>query len=364
MHVSDIIPCVRKMEIRADFEKILKLSRELETIRLHQKPADMVREEFCLTMEIEHSLQEGTFSFPAAEQTEKNKRILIRTQNYFSAKVHLQEEGLYFHCHDFVELLYVYRGHCRQYLENRECYMELQEGDLFLLNQNVIHGISQDEKDAVLIKIIIPVSFLQNVFIQKLDHKNAIYSFLLEAREAGADRYHYIHMHCVSEMVQELMLQMMWEFYARDKAYEEAEKNYLQLLFIMLTREKGSLEECTHPVAKHAQKIRQIISYLYEHSDTITLSELAHRYAYNPSYLSRMIRLNCGIPFQKLLCECRLDKAAELLLRSGDSVEKIAGLVGYDNPVPIYRGFQNKYHMSPSEFRKRCGVPLNHKKVK
>ena len=147
--------------MKEDFERVLEQSRELETIRLHQNPADMVREEFCLTMEIEHSLQEGTFSFPEAAQTEKNRRILIRTQNYFSAKVHLQEEGLYFHCHDFVELLYVYRGHCRQYLENMECAMDLQEGDLFLLNQNVIHGILQEDENAILIKIIIPVCSLK-----------------------------------------------------------------------------------------------------------------------------------------------------------------------------------------------------------
>ena len=350
--------------MKEDFERVLERSRELETIRLHQNPADMVREEFFLTMEIEHSLQEGTFSFPEAAQTEKNRRILIRTQNYFSAKVHLQEEGLYFHCHDFVELLYVYRGHCRQYLENMECAMELQEGDLFLLNQNVIHGILQEDENAILIKIIIPVCLLENAFIQNLDHENAVYTFLSEAREAGADIYHYIHMHCVSEKVQKLIIQMMWEFYGQDKLYEEAEKSYLQLLFIMLAREKSGLEECTYPVAKHARKIRQIISYLYEHSDTITLHELAHHYSFNQSYLSRMIRSNCGVSFQKLLSEYRLEKAAELLLHSGDSVEKIAGLVGYDNPVPIYRGFQNKYHMSPSEFRKRCGVPLNHKKVK
>ena len=65
--------------MKEDFERVLEQSRELETIRLHQNPADMVWEECCLTMEIEHSLQEGTFSFPEAAQTEKNKRILIRT---------------------------------------------------------------------------------------------------------------------------------------------------------------------------------------------------------------------------------------------------------------------------------------------
>ena len=341
--------------MKTDFESVLELSRELETIRLHQNPADMAREEFCLTMEMEHSLREGTFSFPAAEQTEKNKRILIRTQDYFSVKVHLKEEGLYFHCHEFVELLYVYRGHCRQYLENMECILELQEGDLFLLNQNVTHGIIQNDENAVLIKIIIPISFLDNAFIQNLDHENAIYTFLSEAHDAGANIYHYIYLHTVSEKVQNLIIQMMWEFYDKDRIYEEAEKNYLHLLLIMLIREKSAMEECSYPVTRHAQKIRQIISYLYEHSDTITLHELAMKFSFNQSYLSRMIRMNCGISFQKLLYECRMEKAAELLLNTVDSVERIAELVGYDNPVPIYRGFQSKYHMSPSEYRKRCG---------
>ena len=89
--------------------------------------------------------------------------------------------------------------------------------------------------------------------------------------------------------------------------------------------------------------------------DTITLEELSHVYAYNQSYLSRIIKENCKMNFLELLRESRLEKASILLSSSDFSVDQIAQMVGYQNAVPIYQGIKEKFGCSPSEYRKCYG---------
>ena len=68
-------------------------------------------------------------------------RHFERTGHY----VHVSYHGLpnefnrtrHFHRHDYFEMMYVYRGNCINMLPNETLY--LKQGDLFLLNPNVLH---------------------------------------------------------------------------------------------------------------------------------------------------------------------------------------------------------------------------------
>lgn len=338
-----------------EFSSILLMSKELETERLERELSIIMRDEYKLNDEMKHLLDAGVYQFPDALHTKTDKRVLTRIQDKFSAKVHIKRTPLYFHQHEFVEILYMYRGSCKQYIENLSTCIILQEGDLFLLNQNVIHAIMQEDERAILIKIILPMAVLPHEFIQKMNHNSDLFEFFVEAKSLQSKYYHYLHYTGCTRNEKNLIERIMTEYYMKYDYYEETITCYLQLLMIFLERNSNIHHSYRYKLTYSSIQTGEIVQYIYEHSETVTLEELSRVFSFNQTYLSRIIKENCKMNFQNLVRESRLEKASVLLSSSDYSVEKIAQIVGYQNAVPIYQGIKERFGCSPSEYRKSYG---------
>ena len=100
-----------------NFTRILEESYKQETHRLGRTLPALMPDEYRLTPDMERSISNGTYQFPDAGESHTDKRVLTRKQDYFSAKVHVRRTPLYFHRHEFVEMIYMYRCRCRQFIE-------------------------------------------------------------------------------------------------------------------------------------------------------------------------------------------------------------------------------------------------------
>lgn len=332
-----------------DFKEILALSQSRETERLHRPLSTLMPDEYRLDNILRQQVSAGSYQFPDALVTGTDKRSLIRTQAEFSAKVHIPSAPLYFHRHEFVELLYMYRGQCKQYIENLSDCLPLQEGDVFLLNQSVTHGILQEDESSVLIKVIIPIDMPGHEFIRRLRGQQAeFWTGMLSPRQ---EYYHYIRYTGCTGDGRLFIERMMEEYYSRNEYKEDACRCWLQLLFVDLERREGQSRR--YKLIHSAVEMGQITQYIYEHSESVTLEELAKVFSYSPSYLSRTIKESCGMTFLELLRECRLEKAVALLTSSGMPVEEIAVRVGYKSAASVYEGIKEKFGLSPGEYRRK-----------
>lgn len=68
--------------------------------------------------------------------------------------------------------------------------------------------------------------------------------------------------------------------------------------------------------------------------------------------LGRYIHLATGMTFANYICDLRLEKIADLLLKSDDTIERIFYSCGFQSRATFYRVFSKKYGCSPVEFRK------------
>lgn len=338
-----------------EFSSIFSMSKKLEIERLDRELSTVMRDEYKLNDEINHLLDTGTYQFPDVLHSQTDKRILTRVQDNFSAKIHIKRIPLYFHQHDFIEILYVYKGSCKQYIDNLSNCIILQEGDIFLLNQNFIHAIMQEDEQAILIKIDLPTDILSYEFIQKLNHKSDLFEFFVEAKAPQNKYYHYLHYTGCTTNEKSLIEKIMTEYYMQYAYSEEAITCYLQLLMILLERNSNPHHSYRYKLTHNSIPAGEIVQYIYEHSETVTLEELSRVFSFNQTYLSRIIKENCKMNFQNLVRESRLEKVASLLSSSDYSVDKIAQIVGYQNATPVYQGIKEKFGCSPAEYRKRYG---------
>ena len=106
--------------------------------------------------------------------------------------------------------------------------------------------------------------------------------------------------------------------------------------------------------AEQAATVRRMHDELLQHPEQrVTIDELARRCLMNPTTLKAVFKAVYGDSLASHMKEHRMEKAAELLRRGELSVSEVAAAVGYDSPSRFSTAFRERYHMLPSEYRKK-----------
>lgn len=335
------------------FDKVLQLSDQEEKKRMDRSLYELMEDEYQLNLNMKTLMDKHEYVFPSFHPDQATSDVLIRKQETISAKKHHPSTTPYFHRHDFIELVYVYKGRCHQYIESHDQLMVLNEGELFILNQNVLHALYQSNPEDVIIKMIIPPKYLGLGFADSQKFHHSIIDFLAKSVFEGNSSYHYLHFRTISNPFIKLLVErIVIEFYQKDIHFEEAMCAYLKLLLIELSR-----NNCTKNIVNFELKARrleheQLLNYVTKNISTITLDHLAKEFSYNKCYLSRLISEEFGKSFQHIVREIRMEKIEAFIAFSNLSIEQIAERVGYKNAVIIYKMIRKKHNMTPSEYRK------------
>ena len=100
---------------------------------------------------------------------------------------------------------------------------------------------------------------------------------------------------------------------------------------------------------KPVRIIREMVAQHYmEH---ISLNDAAKLVDLNPVYLSVLFKKETGINFKDYVTNVRIDKAKELL-RQGETISRIAELVGYQDTKYFSRLFAKVVGVNPTQYKK------------
>ena len=100
--------------------------------------------------------------------------------------------------------------------------------------------------------------------------------------------------------------------------------------------------------------VRRMMQYLRDHyAEGITLQVLAGKFGMSENYISSLIKKETGRRFSEHLTEIRIRRAQELLRSSNDSIEQIAGKVGYPDYFYFTKVYKKVTGLSPAAFRKQ-----------
>ena len=110
----------------------------------------------------------------------------------------------------------------------------------------------------------------------------------------------------------------------------------------------GSLKDTRDELIQAAKK------YIEENfSEEMSLSTIADKYYINSTYLSTKFKKETGVGLSEYIKNVRMKKAAEFLLNTNKTVDRIAVDVGYENKRSFLRVFRNEIGMTPTEYRKK-----------
>lgn len=255
------------------------------------------------------------------------------------------------HRHNYVEIVYMYQGSTTHILDSGEQVI-LRQGDLLMLNQNAIHEILPAGEQDIAINFMVQPEFFDMAF-RMMEDESLLRDFLVDILTSKSDRSVYLYFQAQEVLpVQHLLENMIWSLVYGEECRRNINQITMGLLFLHLVNMSDKI--CYGNQNQFDQaRVAQTLAYIESNYRTAALEELCGELHQSLSQMSKFIRKHTGHTFKELLQTKRLNQAAFLLTTTELSVSDIVAAVGYDNTSYFYRVFQQKYHMTPKEYRVR-----------
>ncbi len=271
---------------------------------------------------------------------DRGKLIEIRPHTRF---IHFPE-----HRHNYIEMTYMLKGSTTHYIDKEK--VTLSEGDIIFLNQNVTQEILPANKDDLAINFIIQPEFFDKALQMLEGNGNTLYDFIISAiQNEGDSKYIYFQTKDLL-VVENLLENMIWTIKNKINSNRGITQTTMGLLLLHLS---NHTELMKFGNSSYESKLGlKVLRYIEEQYRDAELSVIASELGYEVYWLSRQIKKIIGKNFKELLLEKRLKQAEYLLKETNLSILNIIDKVGYTNTSYFYRVFNEKFGISPKEYRK------------
>lgn len=250
------------------------------------------------------------------------------------------------HHHDFFELIYVCKGTPIGVFNDQE--IQLQEGNLCIMNPNAVHYFKKySEETDLILNIVLPKDLFQKSLFQILFHDPVLNAFFIRYRLENEKQPSFLYLQNLDKDIDHLIEFLLKEYLDKKQYSQVIIESLLTLIFSFILR------NYTKKSSHGNIAMTEIIDYIYLGYQTISMDSLAAHFNYHPKYLSSLIHKQTGQTFRNLIVNIKLQNALNYLLYTDCSIEQIVDKIGYKDKSSFYSLFKKEYGMSPSEYRKR-----------
>ena len=251
------------------------------------------------------------------------------------------------HTHNFIEIIYVVGGKAREIVDNNEYSVE--HGDIIFINYGSTHR-TQVEKDYSYINICFSPEAVELLTItsQNAFSLIAFTAFNEMCGDAGGGKISFSGKERTE--IENILLGMLREREEKNKGFETVIENYLNILIMKMIRKNqmGVDDEELDGVWK------DLTAYIDSNiGSELSLTALAKKCFYNPSYFSRIFKEKFGVTFVEYISRKRVDLAACMLRETDLTVDEISIKAGFGERSGFYHAFSKYMNEKPSEYRKR-----------
>lgn len=252
------------------------------------------------------------------------------------------------HTHDFAEIVYVAAGSAEQIVDGVS--YPVRRGDLLFLNYGAMHRFLPSE-DYAYVNICFNPEILagsiitpENAFAVlqltafaeiRRESDNGVVSFV------GAER----------DEIEHLFGAMQREYDAREDGWKTVLESYMNVLLIRILRKLTVVP--SEDGAGDGEMWRELSDYIDANlGGELSLSALAGKCFYNPSYFSRVFKERFGMPLTEYVSRRKIEQVVSLLGDRTMTVEEIATRAGFSSTSAMYRTFRKVKGVSFAEFRR------------
>ena len=271
------------------------------------------------------------------------------------------------HRHAQIELMYVINGEITQYIEDG--FQVYHTGECCILNKNVRH-VEAYSSDFEAVFLMLSDDFIHRIIEQNVVYQNfreysrnpsPLYQELIRMQgETSAFQKEYIdftpvgNAHELSEKAESLLMEILQETICQESGFLSIVLGLISR-FLALLSDSGCYR--MNKISMHSTRedylFNRVMLYLRKNTGRINYDELETLMYYSRDYLNRIVKKRSGKTLGELAKEICLEKAATQLKETDKSVSEIIHTLGYTNRSYFYRIFQEKYGITPAEYKKK-----------
>jgi AraC-like DNA-binding protein len=256
----------------------------------------------------------------------------------------------YMHCHNYFEMIYVYRGHFINLFPDKKICMN--QGDIMILNPNVLHCPYVEDEESAVFNLRISNSLIEKSFIPSLKDNQLFMSFFFDYLYRNSETKKMLYFMNNSGTILHPLECMILEYFNNERFVQNITESLLMIVFSLLSRQYEQEHDINNKKSHMDLLVYEIISYINENCTMLTLESLSVHFQYSPSYLSRIIKKATGKTFVSILSDAKLQRAADYLVSTQMSSAEISELCGFSDYTHFGKSFKAKFQKTPSQYRR------------
>lgn len=251
-----------------------------------------------------------------------------------------------FHRQDFFFMNYAYENNYATQSDEKGTITPILEGDCYIGQPYNGYSLRATEpEDVTIVGVLIKRDVFIKDYLQTLATDSRMFNFFLEPQKDYFSSS-YIQIKIPKDSPIRTLLEMMIIEYAHKKEDTQVILKPMILTFFMMIARLYRTKKTTREVDSLSE---EIIQYIADNPENVSLKEVADHFSYHPNYISSLIHKETGETFSKIVLKQRMRRAKLLLKNTKLSVEEIAYMLGYSNPSNFYKAFKRVYKKSPRE---------------
>ena len=252
-----------------------------------------------------------------------------------------------FHRQDFFFINYAYDGSYQALSEKYNNLITIGEDECYIGQPYSGYALrANSDTEITIVGILIRKDSFFHEYLPTVYTDAELFRFFIEP-QSNKFSDEFIHLSVTKDHAIRTLLELMIMEYAdRKDDTQRILKAMLQTLMLEIAR-RYKIKKAG---STHKSLSDRILEYMDDHSDVVTLKDIAARFGYHPNYISTLLHRNTGRKFSEILLEKRMARAVLLMKNTTLSVEEIAAMLGYCDQSSFYKAFKGYYHTSPREY--------------
>ena len=258
-----------------------------------------------------------------------------------------EERSMPTHEHDFIEIVYVTEGSADETVNGQT--WRVQNGDLLFINYGSTHSFVPYENFSYINICFKPEVIGEDVITQEnafaLLHLTAFDEILRESGEDGMVSWRGEE----RQEIEGILRAMLKEYTEQRPSWRLVLKSYMNVLIAQILRKLIDGES-----TENAEDVwRELSDYIDCNLGTdLSLSALAGKCFYNPSYFSRAFKKRFSMSLTEYLNHKRIERAKLLCEDASLTDDEIAARLGFSYKSSFYRVFSRVAGMTFAEYKK------------
>lgn len=253
------------------------------------------------------------------------------------------------HKHDFFELVCILSSKCTHLIDSHR-YTH-HAGDFVIIPPGIEHELHA-KPDCVCLTNKIRSSNFSETFSNIIRENSVFSSYFTQILHTP----HYqsaLTIHCGDDKFFRDTILLIYSQQMQGNIYCETiiESLWLAIFSYILQNYQDTAEFLVSDTIQHT-KMFEILNYIHENYQYITLNETARHFYCSTPYLSTKIRKMTGKTFTELIKTYKLHRATELLLQTDMKLDLICDEIGYKDSAQFIRTFKKYYKITPVQYRK------------